>query len=379
MKKKKILYYTPILNFPFISGGFMSIDINLKILNNVSDLIIIAGSHFEKINNRTKKYYKNLYGKKIIFINPKSNNETAEVINYFSKKYKIKNLWLDRIVESTYKILFLIKKKNPALFVVSHTDAVASEYIWRKAIVSKNILEKLKLFILSFSRKLKEKKILKLSNIITAVSNRDKKIFDSFYECKKKIFLFPNCLDTQKYKKKKLYKQNYIYMSGSFGAYGPNYHGATWFLEKVYPIVRNKISNIKILFAGKDANKNIRQNRNIKTIGEKEDLKPYLRKSSIMIVPIFFESGTRIKILEAGTMGIPIISTSIGAEGLKLSNNKEIIIANDHLIFAKKVIKLWKNYNLQKKLSKNIKKKIIKEISINRVKKQIIPILNKLY
>ena len=168
-------------------------------------------------------------------------------------------------------------------------------------------------------------------------------------------------------------------MSGSFGTYGPNYHGATWFLEKVYPIVINKISDIKILFAGKDANKNISQNRNIKTIGEKEDLKPYLRKSSIMIVPIFFESGTRIKILEAGTMGIPIISTSIGAEGLNLLNNKEILIADDNLIFANKLIKLWNSNSLQNKLSKNIKKKITKEISIKKVKKQIKLIINELY
>ena len=66
----------------------------------------------------------------------------------------------------------------------------------------------------------------------------------------------------------------------------------------------------------------------INFIGEVKDVTSYYNKNSIAIVPLLEGSGTRLKILEAMSFGLPVISTSIGAEGINYTLNKNIIIAN---------------------------------------------------
>ena len=71
----------------------------------------------------------------------------------------------------------------------------------------------------------------------------------------------------------------------------------------------------------------------INFVGEVKDVTPYYLKNNIAIVPLLEGSGTRLKILEAMSFGLPVISTCIGAEGIDYIENKHIIIANDPIAF----------------------------------------------
>ena len=76
----------------------------------------------------------------------------------------------------------------------------------------------------------------------------------------------------------------------------------------------------------------------IEFTGTVPDIGPYLAAATLVIVPLRFGSGTRVKILEACAAGKPVVSTSIGAEGLILEPGKEIIIADDPAEFAESVV-----------------------------------------
>ena len=78
----------------------------------------------------------------------------------------------------------------------------------------------------------------------------------------------------------------------------------------------------------------------IDLIGEVEDVVPYYRKAQVAIVPLLHGSGTRLKILEAMSLGVPVISTSVGAEGIDYTNGKNILIADTEQEFNEAIDQL---------------------------------------
>ncbi|MDR2972837.1 MAG: glycosyltransferase family 4 protein [Bacteroidales bacterium] len=110
----------------------------------------------------------------------------------------------------------------------------------------------------------------------------------------------------------------------------PNIEGMKWFLDKVWNIVSEKYPNVSLVLAGK-GNKDIFGNCNIKNVqifDFIENAKHFINEHDIMVVPLLAGSGMRIKIMEGLALGKPIITTTIGAEGINIMDNKNIFIAN---------------------------------------------------
>ena len=92
--------------------------------------------------------------------------------------------------------------------------------------------------------------------------------------------------------------------------------------------------------------------------GVVKNAESYMKQKSVMIVPLFSGSGIRIKILEGMSMGIPIISTSKGAQGIEYVNKKNILICDNEFDFIKSIKKIQKDKNLFDKISKEGEKLI---------------------
>jgi glycosyltransferase involved in cell wall biosynthesis len=86
---------------------------------------------------------------------------------------------------------------------------------------------------------------------------------------------------------------------------------------------------------------------NITVTGMVEDVRPYIASASVCIVPLLSGSGTRLKILEAMAMGKSVISTSVGCEGIDVTHEKNIIIADEPSDFARWCIELLRNAELR--------------------------------
>jgi len=110
----------------------------------------------------------------------------------------------------------------------------------------------------------------------------------------------------------------------------PNIEGMTWFLEKVWKKVAEKHPNLTLVLAGK-GNKAIFRNRtpgNIRVFDFVENAQQFIKSHDIMIVPLLSGSGMRIKIMEGLALGKPVITTTIGAEGIEVTDKKNILIAD---------------------------------------------------
>lgn len=102
-------------------------------------------------------------------------------------------------------------------------------------------------------------------------------------------------------------------------------------------------------------------------VGEVRDTRPYIDRNRILVVPLRFGGGTRLKILEALAQGLPVISTSIGCSGLGLRHQEEIIIADDPEEFAGWIDRLLADTDLCRTLSRNGRQKVERDFGWDRI------------
>jgi polysaccharide biosynthesis protein PslH len=85
--------------------------------------------------------------------------------------------------------------------------------------------------------------------------------------------------------------------------------------------------------------------------GQVQDVRPYFRQSDVFVVPMRMGGGVRLKILEALAMGLPVVSTTMGAEGTGLVNGEEILLADTPEQFASEVLRLLDSPELRERIA----------------------------
>lgn len=163
----------------------------------------------------------------------------------------------------------------------------------------------------------------------------------------------------------------------------PNSHGMKWFIQEVFPRVLKRIPNVnlQIVGFGKPDDHLValsKQRKNITFWGEQRDDVAFFHKSKVFIVPLFIGAGARVKIPTAWASQIPIVSTTIGAEGLKYTPRKDILIADDPEAFAQAVINLLENQKIANEIAHNAYNLATREYSSEVCVKQLVNIYHQL-
>ncbi|MGO9316196.1 MAG: glycosyltransferase family 4 protein [Terracidiphilus sp.] len=118
----------------------------------------------------------------------------------------------------------------------------------------------------------------------------------------------------------------------------PNVDAALFFLSEVLPLIRERLPGITFTIAGRSPDarvlKAVKGLKGVFVTGKVKDMRPYLWGSKISVVPIRIGGGTRLKIYECMAAGVPVVSTSVGAEGLRYQDGKDIVIVDDPGGFA---------------------------------------------
>jgi polysaccharide biosynthesis protein PslH len=151
----------------------------------------------------------------------------------------------------------------------------------------------------------------------------------------------------------------------------PNVEGVLWFARSIWPRVLARIPDATFTIVGKNPPAEIRELENnhsngtnngiegrqpVAVTGYVPDPKPYLEKAGVFIVPLLSGSGMRVKILDAWNRGLPVVSTSIGAEGINYRNGENILIADGEENFAEAVIRVLCEPELAGRLRENGRK-----------------------
>jgi glycosyltransferase involved in cell wall biosynthesis len=127
----------------------------------------------------------------------------------------------------------------------------------------------------------------------------------------------------------------------------PNIDGIEAFVRDVFPRIRHACPDARLTIVGRNPVPRIRAletpDSGIHVTGTVDDVRPYLRRAAVSVVPLSVGGGTRIKIFEAMAVGVPVVSTRVGAEGLPVVDGTHLLIADEAEAFARSTLELLRD------------------------------------
>ncbi|HZW98859.1 MAG TPA: glycosyltransferase [Trueperaceae bacterium] len=138
---------------------------------------------------------------------------------------------------------------------------------------------------------------------------------------------------------------------GNLG-YGPNIDAVAWLTRDIVPRIQQRGYDVEVDVIGVGATDEVRRlaSDSVRVLGSVPDVRPSYEAAAVSLVPLRAGGGTRLKILEAMALGRPVVTTSIGCEGLEVEHGKHVLVADDTETFATSTIELLTNAGLRNRL-----------------------------
>ena len=370
----KIIQLCNKVPYPEKDGGAIAINSFIKELlkagHQLKMLAMNTSKHYVYENSIPEDFKRNVQLETINIdnsINPVSafvallKGESYNVSRFVSKEYALQ---LQHILEKeTYDIVqleglyltsyipIIRKHTNAPIIMRAHN---VEHRIWeRLAKEEKNPLKKIYLGILAGQLKKHEERAINLCDGITTITRTDMDLLTQM-GCKLPIAHIPFGVNiTTSSLTQKVYMDSLFYIGAL--DWMPNLQGLEWFLSKVWPLINPLASEVKLHIAGRNMPESMKNSKypNVVFHGEVENASDFMNSYNIMIAPLLAGSGVRIKIIEGMAMQKPVITTSVGIEGIECDYGKDAMIADTAEEFCKTVVYCIKNPEFTKQLAVN--------------------------
>jgi len=244
-------------------------------------------------------------------------------------------------VAEQYMVTFIKHQKN-AVVVVDSVDLhfAREETQYKLGQISRNKI---------WRTKIRELAVYNLADITIAVSDHDR---DRILNKKKtgNVLLISNVVPTVS--RSKIDRGPSLLFVGCF-AWTPNVDGMLWFVNDIWPLIIREKNDAQLFIVGSNPTKEIKNLcsfQGVHVIGHVYETLPYLNLASISVAPLRYGGGMKGKVNEALAHGLPVVTTSIGAQGFNAQNGCEMFISDQPEDFANAVLKLLNDPVLQYKV-----------------------------
>jgi polysaccharide biosynthesis protein PslH len=196
------------------------------------------------------------------------------------------------------------------------------------------------------------------------------------------VDVIPNGVDIEKYQPLALPPEDippYLMFIGHMG-YPPCVDAMLFFCREIFPFIRHKIDLAELWIVGRDPRQEVLEldGNGVHVTGRVEDVVPYYQQSAVCVVPLRAGGGTRLKILEAMALGRPVVSTTIGCEGLDVVDNEHLLIADEPKQFAEKTVRLLADQQLYQHIATEGRKLVVRKYDWNIIADRMMQIYNEL-
>ena len=386
MKKKKILVISPIFPLPLKSGGQVRVFYLVKYLSESYDVSLLSligeedksyisemAKYCSRIETVTGYIHDSLSEKLRSLLNPMQLKRIfrrigqlaagmpLQVCRFYHPEIESK---LDKLMtEDDYEIVYAIYSQIAPY--LEHAKILAPD--------AKLVLDDIDLAFVTKSRELVDKKGIKrlvasveskrmteyvsktwagLDRII-AMSEVDRGKLKELNEAMK-VSVIPNGVDVNYFRPTSSKQQDnrIVFLGGSL--HYPNVDAMAFFSREIFPLLQNDIKDASLTVIGEFTERSVLQSVNpVILTGYVDDVRPHLAGGRVLVAPIRIGGGTRLKILEAMAMGIPVVSTAVGCEGIDVTDGKDIFIADDPILFAERIKLLLTDESIAAGLAQN--------------------------
>ena len=367
----KILMVTPYLPYPPASGGQIRSFNLLKYLSKKNDIVLVALYK----TNQEKQYVSRLqaYCKKVYLCKRSENPWQIKnilsslfsfqpflIVRNFSPEAKqalekeIRENKFDVIHSETFYVMPHIPQTKIPILLVEQTVEFR---------VYQHFIETLpwffRIFLMIDISKLRfwEKYYWKKASLVATVSDLDKTIVSNIEPSIRPVVI-PNGAGEDMLIKnlaKKDNKKTILLFQGNF-SWLQNVEAANYLVDQVYPLLKKKVPNAKLVIAGQHVKK-MAKKEGVEYVdvahGDTGTVKKLYSDATLFLAPIFGPGGTRLKLLAAMASGLPIVSTKTGVEGLDVKEGRDVFFANSPEKFVEKIKLALSDKNLYERVRKN--------------------------
>ena len=208
----------------------------------------------------------------------------------------------------------------------------------------------------------------------TIISQQDQEYI--FHKNKKLIHIVPNGIDESFFNTKQSHKKSVDIVFIGNMSYPPNITAAQFLVNEILPLLP---TDFKVKIAGSSPTKDVlRLNSNqVEVTGYVEDIKLSYKSAEIFVAPMFLGTGLQNKLLEAMALGIPCITTSLANNALGAQPEKDILIADSSVAFAKQIERLKANQELKTTIINNGQSFILENYKWDAVIKPLVQLIQK--
>jgi glycosyltransferase involved in cell wall biosynthesis len=189
-----------------------------------------------------------------------------------------------------------------------------------------------------------------------------------------RIAVVPNCVDTESYVPVADDDGDSVLFIGALD-WLPNRDAVGFLVSEILPRLREVAPRATLVVAGRnpsaELHSRLAQIAGLRFLGAVADTRPLLARAAAFVAPLRIGSGTRIKILEAGAMARSIVSTTLGAEGLDLSDGEELVLADEPRQFAGAVAALLADRGRRRRLGGAARRRVVKDYSLPALRRAL--------
>lgn len=394
MKVLQLCHKNP---FPSKDGGCLAISAITKgLIDNGIDLHVLlmrTAKHYSDASAWPEEYRRkvtisvvdvdttvNLYAA----VKSLANRTSYNLSRFYSKEFEkqlikiLKEKNFDVILlESLFVCLYtkVIRKYSKAK-IVYRSHNIESQIWERLAKGSQNYIKRWYLNILSSRLKRFEKQDLNNYDCIFSITEGDRNWYINNGAKKDKVLTIPFGVDLENYET--AISENAdrsVCFIGSLD-WMPNIQGVNWFLNEIWPLVIKEVADAKFYLAGRSMSNQLKELEitGYVPVGEVDNAIGFFSPKSIMVVPLLTGGGMRVKVIEAMAVGKAIVSTTIGAENIEITNGKDMFIADTPAKFATCLIQLLNDSKKIKTFGENARSVIELNYDNRIIAKKIISI-----
>ena len=215
-----------------------------------------------------------------------------------------------------------------------------------------------------------ERRYLQLADQVLTVSEADRDAFAPFVEAGK-LTVIPTGVDLDYFQPLLVEEAaNSLVFIGSMD-WLPNEDAILYFVDSIFPLIKQQCPEVSLEVVGRSPSRKLQalaeREKSMRLTGRVEDVRPFVARCSMSIVPLRIGGGTRLKIFEAMAMSKAVVSTSVGAEGLPVRTGENILLADTPHDFAHCVVSLLRDPDARKRLGDSARTLVQEKYSWPRV------------
>jgi len=391
----RVLYVAPILAYPPAGGPEMDIVNSVKALSRSAELHIAGTVQQDTVSSEAEAFFKDRSAafhyvpsartgyparisrrvRRTVTGRTGLDADAAWILSYY-RRHSMDAIWCDRGEELSVDLIHALKAADPTARVVCDTCAVYSQFILRELPFADSDARKQSILEAGRKKEAQERSLVTIADVTTAVSEIDAGYYRSISPAPESVMLFSNVVDVDAYQQVAPpagFSKPAIVSPGTYySVHSPMAEGAQWFVDQVLPLIRQTVPSVTTYFVGKGSDQHLRSildgnDPRLVATGRVRSVLPFLSNADVCVVPLHFESGTRFKILEAGACGTPVVSTTLGAEGLPVQSERHLLLADTPDAFAAAVVRVLRDRELADRLAAELRTLVDAEFGIGRL------------